>query len=158
MKAELFHKRALEVDEYFDMGGKLHKTDEVLRLRDRSVLTYKGPQQKKQNMKVREELEVMVADGSRLEQILGKLGYTLSDRKEKYRETYLIGITKVSLDETPMGNYIEIEGKKENIAAVARKLGFRERDYITKSYTALWKEYARKHNVKGPMVFRNVSR
>ncbi len=156
MRAELFHNRALEVDEYFDMKNKLEKTDQVLRLRDCSVLTYKGPQHKKQNMKVREEIEVMVDDGSKLEQILGKLGYTSSDRKEKYRETYVVGITKVCLDETPMGNYIEVEGTKANVDAVARKLGFTERDYITKSYTALWKEYARKHNVKGPMVFRNV--
>lgn len=158
MKAELFHKRALEVDEYFDAKEKLHKEDEVLRLRDRSVLTYKGPQQKKQTMKVREEIEVMVDDGSKLECILGKLGYTPSDKKEKYRETYLLHETKVSLDETPMGNYLEIEGEKENVAKVAQKLGFTERDYITESYTALWKDYAKQRKIKGPMVFRNVSR
>lgn len=158
MKAELFHKRALEIDEYFDARGTLQKGDEVLRLRDRSVLTYKGPQQKRQNMKVREELEVIVGDGSKLEQILGKLGYTLSDKKEKYRETYLLDHTKVSLDETPMGNYLEIEGEKGNVAKVARRLGFTERDYIKESYTALWKDYAKQRKIKGSMVFRNVSR
>ncbi len=158
MKAELFHKRALEVDEYFDNKGRLKRTDQVLRLRDRSVLTYKGPQQKNKNMQVREELEVMVADGNKLEQIFGKMGYTVSDKKEKYRESYLAGNTTICIDETPLGNYIEIEGAKENVVIVARKLGYTEQDYITKSYTALWKEYAKKHNIKGSMVFRNVSR
>lgn len=153
LKAELYKKRALEVDEYFDKKGALQKTDQVLRLRDNTLLTYKGPQEKKQKFKVREEIEVMVDKGEYLRKILEKLGYTYSKRKEKYRESYVLGTTKICIDETPMGNFLEIEGTKESVQQAAQKLGFTEKQFIKKSYTALWEEYAAKNKIKGGMVF-----
>lgn len=153
LKADLYKKRALEVDEYFDKKGMLKKTDQVLRLRDNTLFTYKGPQEKKQKLKIREEIEVMVDNGEYLKKILEKLGYTNLKRKEKYREAYVLGTTKIVIDETPMGNYIEIEGTKESVQQAAQKLGFTEKQFNKKSYTALWEEYAAKNNIKGDMVF-----
>lgn len=153
MRAELFKKRALQVDEYFDKKNALEKSDQVLRIRDNSILTYKGPKQKKQNMKIREEIEVMVDSGLYLKEILKKLGYTKTGAKEKYREAYIFQLTQICIDETPMGNFIEIEGSKQGVIDVAKKLGFSERNFITKSYTAMWKEFAVKNKKKGEMVF-----
>lgn len=153
IRAELFKKRALQVDEYFDKKNALEKSDQVLRLRDNSILTYKGPKQKKQNMRVREEIEIMVDNGIYLKEILEKLGYMKTTTKEKYREAYIFQLTQICIDETPMGNFIEIEGSKQGVLDIAKKLGFSEKEFITKSYPRLWQEYAVKNKKKGEMVF-----
>ncbi len=152
VKAELFKARALQSDVYFDNKKKLKKTDQSLRLRDNVLLTYKGPKQSKQ-MKIREEIEIMVDNGKNLVSILEKVGYLPAGKKEKYRESYVLGLTKIFIDETPMGNFIEIEGTKEGVLKAAEKLGFTKKQFIIESYTKLWKEYADKSKIKGDMVF-----
>ncbi len=118
----------MQKDQYFDSNNKLKKTDQVLRLRDNSILTYKGPSQKKQKMnqkmKIREEIEVMVDNGKYTAEILEKLGYTPTQKKEKYRESYIFHLTCICIDETPLGNFLEIEGSKEGVLDVAKRLGF----------------------------------
>ncbi len=153
MRAELFKKRALQEDEYFDKKESLKKADQLLRLRDNSIISWKGPGQKGQKMKIREEIEVMVDNGAYLKQILEKLGYMPTMRREKYRESYIFHLTKICIDETPMGNFLEIEGSKEGILDVAKRFGFIEKDFIKRSYPALWEEYAKKKKIKGDMVF-----
>lgn len=153
MRAELFKKRALQVDYAYDNKGKLKKNGECLRIRDNSILTYKGPKQKGSKMKIREELEVMVDNGKYLAEILGKLGYGPTQKKEKYRECYIFHLTQICIDETPMGLFLEIEGSKEGVHDVAKKLGFTEKDFNNKSYGTIWEEYAKKNKIKGDMVF-----
>ncbi len=41
-------------------------------------------------------------------------------------------------DETPLGNFLELEGPRQWIDAAANQLGFRREDYITASYVALF--------------------
>ncbi len=153
IRAELFKKRALQRDEYFDAKNKLKRTQQTLRLRDSSILCYKGPPKKKQNMKIREEIEVMVDNGNYLKEILLKLCYEPTKVKEKYRESYLFHLTRICIDETPMGNYLEIEGSKDGVLDAAKRLGFSEKDFNTRSYTDIWEEYAKKNKIKGDMVF-----
>jgi len=153
IKAELFKHRHLEVDEYFDNRNKLKNTDQLLRLRDNCILTYKGPQKRKQEMKIREEIELLIDDGNKFKQILEKLGYIYVKRKEKYRESYILGRTQITIDETPMGNYIEVEGSKETVPKIVKRLGFAEKDMINKTYTDIWEAYAKKNNLKGDMIF-----
>ena len=45
------------------------------------------------------------------------------------------------VDETPIGDYAEIEGEPEWIDSVAKKLGVNEEQYITKSYSELFLEW-----------------
>jgi adenylate cyclase class 2 len=52
----------------------------------------------------------------------------------------------VVFDETPIGNYLELEGPQRWIDEVARQLGYSRRDYITESYAAL---YLKKCQVEG---------
>ena len=153
MRAELFKKRALQIDIAFDNKAKLKKSGECLRIRDNAILTYKGPKQKGSKMKIREELEVMVDNGKYLAEILNKLGYFPTQRKEKYREAYIFHLTQICLDETPMGNFLEIEGSKEGVLDVAKRLGYTEKQFNNQSYGTLWEEYAEKHKIKGDMVF-----
>ncbi|MBI5072907.1 class IV adenylate cyclase [Candidatus Woesearchaeota archaeon] len=153
MRAELFKKRALQIDYAYDNKGRLRKNGECLRIRDNAILTYKGPKQKGSKMKIREEIEVMVDNGKYLEQILAKLGYFPTQRKEKYRESYIFHLTQICLDETPMGSFLEIEGSKDGVLDVAKRLGFTEKNFNNQSYGTLWEEYAEKHKIKGDMVF-----
>jgi adenylate cyclase class 2 len=47
------------------------------------------------------------------------------------------------VDETPIGNFCEIEGSPRWIDATAKKLGVSPADYITKNYATLFLEWKR---------------
>ena len=71
-------------------------------------------------------------------------------RYEKYRSTYrlpgLPGLI-VEVDETPIGDFLELEGSPMEIDCGAALLGFSPADYITKSYGALFVE--QRHSAAG---------
>ena len=105
--------------------------------------------------KVREEREVRASDERAIAEILGALGLAPRFRYEKYRSTYrLPGIAHVvvELDETPIGDFLELEGRRKAIDRAASRLGFGRADYITESYGAL---YARNCAEAGRAVFQN---
>ncbi len=122
----------------------------------RALLTYKGPAISDgsglgRRYKVREELEATVAEPDRLRQILEALGLRGWFRYEKYRTTYQLPASqrwavelKVEFDETPIGAYLELEGRPEAIDRAASLLGYKHSDYITKSYLQLYLEQCRK--------------
>jgi adenylate cyclase class 2 len=127
---------------------RLHKSSCVVRLRHegkRSLLTFKGPPLRSSTYKIRREIETEVEDGHRFREILEALGLRAIFCYEKYRTTFAdqkkTGARPVGLvvfDETPLGNFLELEGPKRWIDAVARQLGFRQEDYITASYVGLY--------------------
>ena len=85
----------------------------------------------------------MIADAGTITAILEAVGLRPIFRYEKYRSTYSLpqtGSLKVELDETPAGNFLELEGTPRAIDRAAALLGYRREDYITKSYGALWME------------------
>ena len=98
---------------------------------------------------MRPEIETCVEDGQGLRQILESLGLKEKFRYEKYRTVYARTAsqkeTKRELvyDETPVGNYIELEGPGKWIVEIARKLGYKREDYITRSYGTLFLEKRR---------------
>jgi hypothetical protein len=44
------------------------------------------------------------------------------------------------MDQTPIGDFIEIEGSAEEIDGIASALGFTRQDYITANYYTLFRE------------------
>lgn len=153
MKAELYKKRALQTDIYF--GNKtMKKKGQIMKIRDNALLIYKGPSQKKNNIRSNEEIEIMVDNAVHLKQLLEQLDYLQYWKKERYRESYLVNMTQICIDETPMGNFIEIEGKKDSIIDIAKHLGFSQKNFIADSYSQLWEEFAKKNKRKGDMVFQ----
>jgi adenylate cyclase, class 2 len=52
------------------------------------------------------------------------------------------------LDETPVGNFLELEGTPRWIGRTAKLLGFSQADYITGSYGYLHMLYCREHGLK----------
>jgi adenylate cyclase, class 2 len=101
--------------------------------------------------KVREELELEVADAGTLARIFEGLGMSGWFRYEKYRTTFRLpdslawakGLL-IELDETPIGTFVELEGPDAAIDRAAEELGFSRRDYILQSYLGLYLEECRR--------------
>lgn len=134
-----------ETNLLFDFDDqKLRLAGCALRLRsygNKSILTFKGQIQEHPNLKRREELESRVEDFEQTKTILNALGLTVHFEYSKIRETFALhqgdeGVT-ICLDQTGVGNFVEIEGSSETIHEVAKKLGWTSDLFIKKSYTEM---------------------
>ncbi|HWC95978.1 MAG TPA: class IV adenylate cyclase [Candidatus Sulfopaludibacter sp.] len=155
----VFRRRVFESNVVFDTaGGTLRKNRTMVRVREagsHATLTFKGVPIAGKH-KSREELETEIASARTVSQILDRLGFLPSFRYEKYRAEYRAagGSGVATLDETPIGVYIELEGSPRWIDRMARKLGFAESDYIVASYASLYLEWCKRRGVTpGFMVF-----
>jgi adenylate cyclase, class 2 len=150
--------RTLESDQIFDRAdSELKSADKLLRLRRAGAIatvTYKGPANRERH-KSREEIEFEVSDPAHFELVLQRLGYQPRFRYEKYRTKFgnaEPGI--VTIDETPIGVFLELEGPADWIDRTAALLGFSHAAYCTQSYAALYREYSRSRTNAPPnMVF-----
>jgi adenylate cyclase, class 2 len=158
-----FHRetpRTREMNTLYDLPGeKLRKRKQLLRLREygsKWKLTHKSGKQTKRHSS-REELETGVDDGKQLDAILRALGYAPSFRYEKFRAEWTDGNGQVVIDETPIGNFGEIEGSPRWIDATAKKLGLSSQQYIMTNYATLFSEWKRgtKSNAE-EMTFKAV--
>ena len=147
-----------EMNSLYDLPGqKLRKRGELLRLRkygETWVLTHKA-KSKAGRHKVRVELETRVENGQQMDAILRALGFAPTFRYEKYRAEWSDGKVHVVLDETPIGNFGEIEGPSRWIDRTASALGIASADYITQTYAQLffaWKRRTRSQATE--MTFR----
>ena len=137
--------RSFERNTVWDTPERMLKgSGELVRLRDTHgthILTYKGKAQTSK-YKIREEVESEFTETRAIERIFERLGLQPMFRYEKYRTEYRRGggLGVVTVDETPIGNYIELEGEPDWIDATAEELGFTESDFSTKSYGALYLE------------------
>jgi adenylate cyclase class 2 len=79
-------------------------------------------------------------------------------RYEKFRAEWSDGKGHVVVDETPIGNLGEIEGKSRWIDATAKLLGIDRNHYVTQTYTDLFFEWKRKTGSKAEeMTFKAVA-
>jgi adenylate cyclase class 2 len=142
-------------------------------LKQRVVLTFKQPpvapadggmeNTSRGPYKVREEIEVEVADAGILTSIFEGLGMRGWFRYEKYRTTFRMPNSKawasgllIELDETPIGTFVELEGPAAAIDRAAEELGFSKRDYVLKNYLGLYMEDCRRKGEEPHhMLFRN---
>lgn len=154
--------RSLEDNWVFDYPKQtLAKTDSLLRLRQYSgsaLLTFKGPKLRSRHFKIREEFETVVSNPKAVHRMLVRLGFKLTFRYQKFRsifkkdETPESGTLTLTLDETPIGNYVEIEGAQADIDNMAQQLGYSRSAYITDSYLQLFlRKVPRPH--KSAMTF-----
>jgi adenylate cyclase class 2 len=125
--------------------GRLRKRGDVLRIRqygDKWTVTHKSKGTAGRH-KTRTELETEISDGEQLAEIFEAIGLKPSFRYEKFRAEWTDGKGEVVVDETPIGNIAEIEGKPDWIDRTARTLGISDADCITKSYPELFSEWKR---------------
>jgi adenylate cyclase, class 2 len=140
--------RTHEMNTLFDLPGHpLRNRGDLLRLRkygESWVLTHKAKANNSGPHKVRIETETRVDDGKKMEGILRALQFEPVFRYEKFRAEWEGERGHVVIDETPIGNFAEIEGPAEWIDAVARDLGIRRQDYITETYAGLFFNWKRR--------------
>ena len=165
-------RRYFESNHLFDFPDqKLRRARTLLRLRfagNANLLTFKGSPLRSRDYKIRAEYETDVQDGKALWQVLEGLGLREAFRYEKYRTVYGRKLpdrkpagqaresAELVYDETPIGNYLELEGPKGWIDALAAKLGYQRGDYVTASYVRLYYQSCAERGKKPVnMLFRD---
>src|SRR5689334_16967989 len=138
--------RRHEVNTLYDFPDSvLRRRGELLRLRrygDQWKLTHKGKGRAGRH-KSREELETSVSDGNTTAAMLSRIGLVPTFHYEKFRSEWSDSEGHVVLDETPIGNFAEIEGPSRWIDRTARALDVPHGLYITDSYAQLFMKWKR---------------
>jgi adenylate cyclase class 2 len=100
--------------------------------------------------KRREENEFTASEFDSCLAFFHTLGYAESFRYEKYRTEFAIAREPghITLDETPIGIWMELEGTASWIDATAKKLGFAPQTWIRSSYWRLYEEWCEARGVK----------
>ena len=141
--------RSFEDNWIFDSPNQdLSRRHWLLRIRtfnNRAWITLKTPSENSNQFKVREELETEIGEPSIGKEILHRFGIKPSFHYQKFRtdfthSNYSEHELTVTLDETPIGNFLEIEGSSINICSLAAQLGYETPAFIVKSYMKLYRE------------------
>lgn len=155
-QARVHQSRAFEDNVLYDCHGELKHRGCVLRIRryeGQWTITFKGTKTvDSRGIKTRPEHETELADGEAMVSILRSLGYQPCFRYQKYRTIFEMDGIQVMLDETPMGDFIELEGDADAIERVRHALGLQDEPGIPESYVALY-EMRRKPSDPEFMVF-----
>jgi len=123
----------------------------------RATVTYKGPGMSAR-YKSREEIEFDVSDANAFFQVLDRLGYVPRFFYQKFRTKFGAAGEPgmITLDETPIGVFLELEGPEYWIDATATRFGVPPSAYLTASYASLYREYRLQHGgTPVNMVFKN---
>jgi adenylate cyclase class 2 len=145
--------RAFESNVLYDTPDRqMRARTEILRIRTyagRWTVTHKrlpdsGPGE--DTHKHRVETETEVADGDAVAEIFLSLSLVPAFRYEKWRAEWTDGEGHCVVDETPIGNYAELEGSAEWIDRAAARLGIDPAQYITLSYGRLFELWRDEHH------------
>ena len=135
---------------YENKNNDLIKSKSLLRLRKdtKTTLTFKSRLENEDNeFKSLRELEVEVSDFNRMKLILKALGFHKEQIYEKYRETLILNGTTLCIDTMPFGNFLEIEGEKQAITALAKKIGLDWSKRIILNYLELFERLKNELNL-----------
>ncbi len=156
----LITPRTHEINTLYDLPNQsLRRRGELLRLRkygSKWILTHKA-KGKVGRHKTRVEIETKVEDGAKMDAILRALGFAPTFRYEKFRAEWSDGKGHVVVDQTPIGNFGEIEGPSRWIDRTAKLLRISPSDYLTATYTELffdWKK--RSKSPANEMTFKAI--
>jgi adenylate cyclase class 2 len=149
---KLHTPRSFESNVLYDTPSRqMRARTEILRIRSyagRWTLTHKRlPDYRpgEDSHKHRVETETEVADGKALAEVFLSLGLVPAFRYEKWRTEWHDGEGHCVVDETPIGNYAELEGSAEWIDRAAAHIGIGPADYITLSYGRLFDQWREQH-------------
>ena len=145
--------RAFESNTLFDNAKlSLRKHGKIVRVRrvsNHTLLTYKGPSQPSRYKKRREiEFELPYSAPIATHTHPTRLSPRIPLREVPDRVCQALQPGKVLVDETPIGNYLELEGGPRWIDRTAKLLGFSKADYITRSYGYLYLAYCRERRIR----------
>ncbi len=140
--------RTFERNILFDTPAReLRATRQILRLRrygERWVLTHKQTTPNDSpdaRHKERIETETSIEDGEAVASIFRVLGYTSTFVYEKWRSEWADSEGHCVLDETPIGQYAELEGPREWIDRMLATLQVDRADVTLLSYGRLFEQW-----------------
>jgi adenylate cyclase class 2 len=145
--------RTFESNVLYDTPERqLRSRTEILRIRNyggKWTLTHKrlpdeGPGEDRH--KHRMETETTVSDGAALGEVFRSLGLVPAFRYEKWRSEWSDGEGHCVVDETPIGNFAELEGDPDWIDRIAARLGISPSEYMTVSYGRLFEQWRAEHH------------
>ena len=165
--ADLHRPASFEANLVFDLVDapveqRLRSRRELLRLRSDGAgarLTFKSAPRFVGSVKERMEHEFSVDDPTAARLLLESLGFGVAARYEKVRETWRLLGCEVSLDRTPMGDFLEVEElagelPADRIEAVCRRCGLDPAQAVPEDYLALYRTYRRdRPDLPRDMVF-----
>jgi adenylate cyclase class 2 len=96
--------------------------------------------------KHRVETETGIANGDALAELFLSLGLVAAFRYEKWRTEWTDGEGHCVIDETPIGDYAELEGSSAWIDRTASRLGVDPAQYVTLSYGRLFEVWRDEHS------------
>ena len=150
---QLETQRTYESNVLFDTPDRqMRARTEILRIRTyggKCTMTHKRlPDDRagEDRHKHRLEFETEVSDGAALAEVFERLGLIAAFRYEKWRTEWSDGQGHCVVDETPIGNYAELEGDPEWIDRVAARLGVPRSEYMTLSYGRLFEQWREEHH------------
>jgi len=131
---------------------KLRERTEIVRIRfygGKWTLTHKrlpDDGRGEDRHKHRLETETAVDDGEALAEVFRSIGLVPAFRYEKWRTEWSDGKGHCVVDETPIGNFAELEGEADWIDRVAAQLDVPPSRYMTLSYGRLFEQWRAEHN------------
>lgn len=137
--ATLVFDGRLEDRRYDSPDRALTARDHVLRVRvyrdaagTRAQLDFKGPTQRDDGYKVREELESHVSDADALVAILDRLGYVVTIAIDRDIVQYELGGAMIRFERYPrMDDLVEVEGARDAIEQAIAALGMPRAGFLT---------------------------
>jgi adenylate cyclase class 2 len=156
LEAAGFHletPRTFESNVLYDTPDrKLRARTEIVRIRSyggKWTLTHKrlpdeGPGEDRHKHRV--ETETSIGDGKAVAEVFRSIGLAPAFRYEKWRSEWSDQEGHCVVDETPIGNFAELEGDPEWIDRTASQLGVSHSDYMTLSYGRLFEQWRSEHN------------
>lgn len=152
--ARLEKERCFETNTLYDFPTRslFHKKHalRVRKINKKTFLTFKGSPQRSRKFKIRSEYETEVRNEKQLKKILKSIGLTPSFHYEKYRVVFRHKRLKLCLDETPIGNFLELEGERGEIVKMAKALGFSKKEFIKEDYVQLLQQDSRRQQTEDP--------
>jgi adenylate cyclase class 2 len=145
--------RTFESNVLYDTPDRrMRSRTEILRIRTyggKCTLTHKrlpdnGPGEDRHKHRV--ETETEVSDGKALAEVFQSLGLVPAFLYEKWRSEWSDGEGHCVVDETPIGNFAELEGEAAWIDKVAARLGVSHSEYMTLSYGRLFEQWREEHH------------
>lgn len=147
-------------------GRELEARDVVLRLRrymaddgvPRTVLGWKGPASTERGFKVRAEVEVDVAKGAPIREILSRLGYgEVTHAIDRRIERYEKGATAVRIEEYPrMDVLVEIEGPPAEVERRIAELELPRGEWVDWQLPDFVQAYERRTGEKAELTWSRV--
>jgi adenylate cyclase class 2 len=141
LSSECITPRTYELSVMYDnQEGLMQNSDGRIRLRksgDTTEFCYKKPLTR-EGVKQEIEYQVTVSNYEMLEKIVKEMGFSKTTSYERYRTTFHLHNTQVTLDEYPFQDFLEIEGALDDITKAAELLGYSLGENLTDSCDTLF--------------------